>query len=398
MRSRKSESLRIIVVGYLLRGPLGGQAWHHAQYVKGLALLGHDVYYVEDSHDRPFCYHPWTETTDTDPTEGLQFTERTFARLGLDDRWGYHDAHTSRWFGPCADRILRLCRSADVLLNLAGQVNPMRPWFVDIPTRVFLDVDPAFTQVLHLTDPSAKTAALKHTAFFSYAENIGRPGCTIPDDGLPWQATRQPVILDAWPVKPGRPTGKFTTVMCWYSYPTKEYAGVRYGLKSDSFGPYFDLPRRAGSVLELAVRSIPALDFEKLRSGGWALVDGRESSRDLEAYQAYIQNSKAEFSVAKHAYVITRSGWSSDRSAVYLASGRPVVLQETGFSDWLPTGLGVLAFNNPDEAVAAIEDVNTRYELHCRAAREIAAEYFDFRKVLPAMIEKAMSPRQRDAR
>jgi len=384
------SSLRIIVLGYIVRGPLGGSAWHHLQYAMGLSDLGHNVYFVEDSDDYPSCYDPTRSITGTDPTYGLQFATRAFERVGLGDRWAYFDAHTSRWFGPAAGQILGICATANLLLNLSG-INPLRPWLVEIPARAFLDHDPAFTQIQHLTDPSARDLAMQHTAFFSFGENIGLGQCTIPADGLPWQPTRQPVALDAWPVMPGPVQGKFTTVMLWDSYPASEYNGRRYGMKSDSFGPYLDLPARAGPILELAVGSRTA-PRTLLDSKGWAVRDSREATWDPWTYQRYIQQSKAELSVAKHGYVVTRSGWFSERSACYLASGRPVVIQETGFSDWLQTGSGVIAFNTPEDALAGIEEINSRYHFHCHAARAIAEAYFDARKVLTHLIECAMSP------
>lgn len=384
----KTSHLRIIVLGYIVRGPLGGMAWHTLQYLMGLVHLGHDVYFVEDSDDYPSCYDPERGITDTDPTYGLQFATRTFERIGLGDRWAYYDAHTSRWVGPCADRILEICATGDFLLNLDG-INPLRPWLSNIPVRVLLDGDPVFTQLRHLTDPAARNLAKQHTAFLSCAENIDLNRATIPDDGLPWQATRHPIFLDAWPVTPGPAQGKFTTVMQWESYPAREYGGVRYGMKSDSFGPYMELPKRAGRILELAV-SGSSTPGELLDSKGWVVRE--PPTRDPWTYQHYIQQSKAEFSIAKHGFVISRSGLFSERSACYLASGRPVVIQDTGFSDWLPTGAGVIPFNTLEEALAGIEEINSRYEFHCQAARAIAEEYFDARKVLPRLIECAMNP------
>lgn len=380
--------LRIIVLGYVVRGPLGGMVWSNLHYLMGLARLGHDVYFVEDSDDYPSCYHPDTQGLDADPTYGLRFAARTFDSIGLSERWAYHDAHTARWYGPSANRILGVCATGHLLLNLCG-VNPLRPWLMEIPARVLVDEDPAFTQIRHLMDPAARSRALQHTAFLSFGENIGGRS-SVPDDGLPWRATRQPVVLDAMPVTPGPAQGKFTTVMQWESYPAREYGGVRYGMKSDMFEPYIDLPEKAGRVFELVV-SGPSAGRALLRSRGWGVRDPRGPTRDPWTYQRYIRRSKAEFSVAKHGYVVSRSGWFSERSAAYLASGRPVLVQDTGFSDWLETGSGVIPFETPEEALAGVEEINRRYEFHCRAARAIAEEYFDASKVLPRLVESAMS-------
>ena len=389
LHSRPSSQLRIVVLGYIVRGPLGGMIWHHLQYVMGLIRLGHDVYFVEDSHDYPSCYDPTRHVTDTDPTYGLKFTARAFEKVGLGDRWAYYDAHTSQWFGPGAGRISDFFLTADLLLNLSA-VNPLRPWLAEIPVRALIDTDPVFMQIRHLTDPASRNLALQHTAFFSFGENIGLNRSTSPQDGFPWQATRQPVVMDAWPVTPGPSKGHFTTVMQWNIYPAREHNGRRYGMKSDSFGPYMDLPETIGPVFELAIGS-PSAPCDLLRSKGWMIRSSLEAARDPWTYQRYIRQSRAEFSVAKHGYVVSRSGWFSERSAAYLASGRPVLVQETGFSDWLQTKSGVIAFNTPDEVRAGIEEINSRYEHHCRAAREIVESYFDARKVLPRLIECAMN-------
>jgi hypothetical protein len=387
-RPSPSNRLTVVVLGYIVRGPLGGLAWHHLQYVMGLAVLGHDVYFLEDSDDYPSCCDPSRDTTGVDPSYGLKFIARCFGQVGLGNHWAYHDAHAARWHGPCAGRIPEVCRQADLLLNLSG-INPLRPWCLEVPARALVDTDPIFTQVRHLQDPSARHRALQHTVFFSFGENFGLPGCSTPDDGLPWRPTRQPVVLDAWPVTPGPAGGKFTTVMQWDSYRGRTHEGRRYGMKSDSFGPYWELPRQAGPHFELAVGSESA-PRETLRDAGWAVRDPLEVTRDPWTYQEYLRQSRAEFGVAKHGYVVTRSGWFSERSAAYLASGRPVVVQDTGFSNWLPAGRGVLAFQNPEEALAGIDSVNSDYQAHCRAARALAEEHFDAGKVLPRLLEQTL--------
>ena len=380
------DRLRVIVLGSIVRLPMGGMAWHHLQYVMGLAALGHDVYCFGDSNDYPWsCYDPVRNVTDADPTYGLAFAARTFEKVGLGDRWVYYDAHTERWLGPCCDRVPDLCRSADLLLNL-GNSNPMRPWYLQIPARALVDTDPAFTQIRNLTDPALRARALQHTVFFSFGENIAAGSSTTPGDGLCWQATRQPVVLDAWPVTPGPVHARFSTVMQWDSYAVQQYQGRRYGMKSESFQGYWELPARAGPIFELALGSGNA-PRSGLRNKGWIVRDPFEPTRDPWTYQDYIRNSKGEFTVAKHGYAVSNCGWFSERSAVYLASGRPVMTQETGFSDWLATGAGLFSFRNLDEVVSGLEDINGRYEFHCRAARELAVDFFDSRQVLRRLIE-----------
>ncbi|MDP8930964.1 MAG: hypothetical protein M3O70_20920 [Actinomycetota bacterium] len=381
-----AERLRVAVLGYIVRGPLGGLAWHHLQYVLGLSRLGHDVYFVEDSGAYPACYDPSRDTTDTDPTYGLRFADRLFGDLGLGDRWAYHDAHTGRWFGPCVDRIPTVCRTADLVLNLSA-VNPLTSGLIAVPARALVDTDPVFTQIRHLTDPEARRLAEQHTTLFSFGENTA----ALPDDGFRWRPTRQPVVLDAWRVTPGPVAGRFTSVLQWDSYPPVHHDGMRYGMKADSFAPYLDLPEQAEAVLEVAVGS-PTAPRELLGRNGWLLRDPLEVTRDPWTYQRYLRASKAEFGVAKHGYVAAGCGWFSERSAAYLASGRPVLVQDTGFSAWLPPGQGVLSFSTPEEAVAGIAEIVGRYSLHCAAGRAVAHEFFDSRTVLPKLLDVALQP------
>lgn len=390
--SRRGDNrLRIIVLGYIVRCPLGGMAWHYLQYVLGLERLGHDVYFVEDSDDYPCCYNPVRHITDTDPSHGLAFTTKVFDRVGFSDRWAYYDAHRETWHGPRGGDIVDICGEADLVINISG-ANPIRPWLERIPIRVFIDTDPVFEQIRQLTVPIRSERAQRHTHFFSFGENIERPDTMIPRDGLNWIATRQPVVLSSWPVEPPPREGRFTTVMQWESYPAREYAGRKYGLKSMSFESFADLPKRSDASFELALGS-PSAPRARLREIGWNIRNPLEVTLDPWTYQEYIRNSIAEFTVAKHGYVIARSGWFSERSAVYLASGRPVLTQETGFSDWLPSGSGVVPFVTLDEAVEGAREIVDRYGHHSRTARQLAVAYFDSDRILSALIERATAGR-----
>ena len=390
---RPSDQLRVVAMGYIVRCPIGGMAWHHLQYVMGLSAVGHDVIFLEDSGDDPWaCYDPQRGVTDHDPSYGLQFARDTFARVGLADRWAYHDALASSWHGPAAERIIDFCGTADLVLNLSG-ANPLRDWVSKIPVRVYVDTDPVFTQLRHVSDPVSLKRARQHTAFFSFGGNFARTDHLIPDDGLPWQPTRQPVVLDAWPVLPAPDTGAFTTVMQWdqtLQNVPRSFNGLAYGRKSDSFEAYKDLPQLTSATMELALGG-GAAPRDELRRKGWRLIDPLAVTRTPWTYQEYIQESKAEFSVAKHGYVVTRSGWFSERSAGYLASGRPVVVEETGFSTWLARTGGVLSFTSSQEAAAALKEVSAHYAFHCREARTLAEEYFDSKKVLSFLLKHAIT-------
>jgi hypothetical protein len=389
----RDSRLRIILLGYIVRGPLAGLAWHYLQYVLALTRLGHEVYFFEDSDDYASCYNPETNTQSTDPSYGLQFLSSAMGELGLAERWAYYDAHKAVWRGPCADQALAICATADLFLNVSA-VNPIRPWLMAVPVRVLVDTDPAFTQVRHLTSADARTRAACHTAFFSFGENLSAGLSSIPDDGFQWQATRQPVVLDAWAVTPAPPAGSYTSVMLWEAYPAIEYHGRRYGPKADSFGPFLDLPTRTGPVFELAFgsRTQPG---KMMKEHGWTLIDPREPSRSLGHYRDYIQASRAEFGVAKHGYVVSRSGWFSERSALYLASGRPVLVQDTGFGEWLRTSEGVLPFRTVEDVLAGVDAINERYRTHCDAARAVAETYFSAPAVLTRLLELAIHPETR---
>ena len=377
--------LRIAVGVYVARGPMGGLSWHYLHYAAGLAALGHHVTVVEDSGDHAWCcYHPTTGDNDDDPAEGLAYAAACYARLGL-TRWAYYDAHRSAWTGPSADTIDEELRTAEVFLNISGATT-MRPWLEQVPRRVLVDTDPGFTQVRHLEVAADRSLAAAHTDFFTFGELFGQPGCSLPDDGFPWRPTRQPLALDAWTLPTPAGTGPFTTVMRWDSYVVRRHGGLELGMKSRSFQPFLDLPAESPVDLEIALGG-PAPESD-LRSRGWSIRDPQQVAPDPWALQDYLRSSAGEFAVAKHGYVVSRSGWFSERSANYLASGRPVVTQDTGFSSVLPTGEGLLPFSDPDSALAALREVSASPARHGAAARRLAVEFFDARKVLPAMLDQ----------
>ena len=378
----------MVVQANLIRGPVGGLTWSELQYVIGLRALGHDVYYLEEGDGYPSCYDPRSNEFGSDPTYGLEYAASVFDAVGLPDRWAYLDQERG-WLGACRQRAVEILTSADVLISVGGLVAMMGEAFRRVPVRVYLDRDPVFTQIRHIADAELRERAESHTAFFTYGENLAHPG-GLPDDGIRWQPTRQPVLLDSVPLTPGSEHGAFTTVMQWDSYPALEYGGERFGMKSESFGKILTLPNRVTTPLELAIGA-PAQVRQELEASGWRIRDPRVPTRDPTTYLAYLRDSKAELSIAKHGYVVSKSGWFADRSVAYLACGRPVVLEDAGFTDWLPVGLGALAFRTADEAVSAIHDVEADYARHCAAARELAGEYFGAEKVLGALLEASVS-------
>jgi hypothetical protein len=285
-------------------------------------------------------------------------------------------------------------RDGDLLLKLGG--TGWLPEFRLCQRRALIDMDPLFTQAgLFSMAPLAE-----YDVLFSYGANIGRPGCTIPTHGIVWLPTVPPLVPELWQRRPSVVQAReesgtlandaFTTVANWQAYGGITYRGEHYGQKDEEFLRLVDLPRHTAQRLELALSGGGSAVSERLRAAGWSIRDGGDISKDLRAYQAYIVGSRGEFSVAKHAYVKTHSGWFSDRSVCYLAAGLPVIVQDTGFSDWLPVGWGVLSFLSLDEAVECIDQVNADYLTHRQAAREIAVRTFSYSTVLPRLLDAAM--------
>jgi hypothetical protein len=376
-------ALKIVCSGHLVRYPLGGHTWHHLQYLVGLHRLGHEVTFFEDHGWPSSCYDPARDEMTSDPCYGISYLRRVLKAHGLEERWCYL-AEDGTAYGMPREHLAQLCRECDVYFNLSN-IN----WIPELEAcrrRVLVDTDPVFTQIggHGLGGPFSRYHLL-----FTYGENIQRPGCTMPDGGVRWLPTRQPVALDLWPVEPGDPGAPLTSVMSWSNFGERRYQGQVYGQKDREFPPFFSLPHDTGQPMRLAVDP-PGPVRERLVEGGWDLVNPGEVTRDPWSYQWFLRNSRAEFCVAKHAYVSTQSGWFSDRSAGYLASGRPVVVQDTGFSRFLPCGIGLLPFRTREEAIAQIRWLAADYSEQCRAARAVAEEYFDARRVLSQLLERAL--------
>ena len=380
------SKLRIVILGYIIRGPLGGLAWHHLQYMIGLHLMGHEVLFLEDSEDYASCYDPESNEITSDASYGLNFIRQVFEKHGMSGQWAYYDAHKNQWYGLSKKHVSDYCSAADVLLNISG-VNPLREYLLQIPKRVLIDTDPVFTQIRHLTEKDSLKRAVQHTHFFSFGENFGKKFCTIPDDGFTWLPTRQPVVLREWLITESKIHSPWTTIMQWDSYKIREYEGVQYGMKSQSFSPYYNLPQSTNETFELAIGSATA-PKEKLLLNGWQLKDPLIITKSTESYQAYINESKAEWSIAKQGYVISKSGWFSERSACYLASAKPVLVQDTGFSQNLETGKGLLCFTSFEECLSTIEAINSNYQKHCNWSREIATACFDSDIVLNDLLQR----------
>jgi len=383
-----TSSLRIIVTGLIAQYPLGGVTWDYIQYALGLAQLGHEVYYIEDTGLWP--YNPNEGGT----AKGCEFNVRYLSdlmdRYGMADRWAYCFPWEMQWFGLPERERMKVITAADVLINVSGVLR--NPWdYRGIKTLVYIDSDPVFTQVkLARGQDDFRKLVDAHDVHFSFGEALSEQ---VPDTGHCWRPTRQPVVLSEW--KTGSPyRDVFTTIMNWTSYKPVEFKGKTYGQKDIEFQRFLDLPAAvAPTTLELAINEGKTRRTPRslLEHKGWRVVDPARVCPDLDSYRHYIQTSKAEWSVAKNGYVVGQPGWFSCRSACYLAAGRPVIVQDTGFSRVLPTGEGLLVFSTPMEASEAIRSVEAGYSRHTEAARAIAEGYFDSRTVLSKLIDDAFS-------
>jgi hypothetical protein len=364
-----------------------GMAWNWMNLVLGLRRLGHDVWYVEEV-EPGWCVDRRGRPCGFERSVNRELFAGLVERFELDGRAAqiYNRGEASS--GVPLAKLLTAVRGADVLLNMAGHVKA-EEILDSVRHRVYVDQDPVFTQ-LWSAEYEADLGLDRHDVFFSVGLNIGTPHSDIPDCGRHWHHLLPPVVLDLWPPRTDPARGRFTTVASWGSFRDLQHRGVWYGSKHREFERFAELPRRAGQELEVALRRYDDKDpaIELLRSGGWTITDTSEVA-GVDSYRDFIATSRAEIGIAKHAYVAARSGWFSDRSAHYLASGKPVLAQSTGFERCLPTGSGLLAFSDLDEAVAGIEAIDGRYLAHCAAARELAGEHLDHRKVIPRMLELA---------
>jgi hypothetical protein len=411
-----TDTLRIVVSGLIAQHPrLGGMTWHYLQYLLGLARLGHDVYYFEDSGQVPYDVSRGVSGIDAmvaNCEANIRHLSEVLARFGFEHRWAYRCAPESRWFGLTDAKRAQVLRSADLLINVSGTLEQPTD-YRGVRRMIYIDTDPVVTQVKYLSGPPEFAPRVDaHDAHFSFGEQFS---ALVPDTGHRWLPTRQPILLSEWtPSAQAREV--FTTVMSWTSYRPLRYEGREFAQKDAEIQRFIDLPSMVGSVrLEVAMARTehpkwqsslgnlpPRIQTlmqtrrrwspqELLEHTGWQVVDADQRCSDIDAYRDYVRTSRGEWSVAKNAYVAGRPGWFSERSACYLASGRPVIVQDTGFSSVLPVGEGLLAFDSVEQATEAIREVDGDYDRHSRASRALAAEYFDADKVLVDLLERALN-------
>lgn len=411
-----TSSLRIIVTGLIAQHPwLGGITWHYIQYLLGMTRLGHDVYYIEDSGEWPYNLdggHSGDDWIAHDCGSNINYLEKVMARFGFAERWAYHFPIKSQWFGLPDKQRKDIIQSADLLINVSGTL--VRPEdYRRIPHLLYIDTDPVITQIrLALYEENFRHRVDAHDIHFSFGECLSE---AMSATGHHWCATRQPIVLSEWRSQTPR-REIFTTIMNWTSYKPLLYSNKTYGQKDIEFKRFLELPRIVPPVvMEVALSRTEHIEWqdkdeslptwlkgiacnkakltprEILIHSGWKVVDATEVCGNIDSYRHYIESSKAEWSVAKNAYVLGQPGWFSERSACYLAAGKPVVVQDTGFAEVLPVGEGILPFTTIEEAINAIHEVQSNYALHAEAARAIAEEYFDSDMVLNNLLVKAMN-------
>lgn len=396
----RRRGLKVIVLGIMGRAPFAGVAWQVMHYLEGFRREGCDVYYVEDTGEWPF--DPEKNSVASDCSYAVNFIAGVMAWCGFSYRWAYRSGASGGVFGLSDAAFHDLLNEADVLVNLTG-ATVLGEEHRRVPVRIYVETDPVRPEIeVALGNQSTIDLLGAHTHHFTYGENIGSEGCDIPLERFYYLPTREPIVLDWW--KPNENgsgdaarDAHFTTISSWRLEGRDiEWKGkIHRWSKHLEFLKFVDLPQQAHRQFELALApgDLKAERFqmavELLTGHGWHVVDALALSREILSYRSYITGSRGEFTVAKGQYVHFRSGWFSDRSACYLAAGRPVITQDTGFGDVLPTGRGLFAFRTRDDILEALDQIESDYELHSKAGREIAAEYFAAEKVVHTMMEGA---------
>ncbi len=383
------KPLRIVVVGTVASNPYAGMAWMHMQITAGLRRLGHDAYYFETTSAWP--YDPVRNTTVNDSDYALPYLKKVVDSFGLGDHWAYRRSYSDKaWFGFGRTKAEDLLAHAEVVLNVAGATRFAEEG-LKIGRLVYFGTDPGHHEIgFAKGNEEVRRLIDEHDDFVTYGENIGSAGCRLPSLPRLRSRTRQPVLLDLW--QDGVPSKhEFTTVGNWkQSGRDIEFgAEVYHWSKHHEFLKFIDLPQQIGQSIELAtgLANLRPEERDLLESKGWRLRDAHPFTTDPWPYRDYVRSSRGEFTVAKDLHIRLRSGWFSERSACYLAAGRPVVTQDTGFGKFLPTGEGLFSFNTMDEIIAAFDDINSDYEKHSRAARAIAEEYFRAETVLKKVLD-----------
>lgn len=388
---KKRLHKKVIVLGSMCRLPVAGVVLQILHYMLGFERLGFETYYVE-------WHGNWVEdpmNPSIDQSNQRLIIDDVMQSFGFGNRWickGDQVAPGYTFGRMPYEHLLKLYKEAEAIINVCGAhiINEEQSW---CPRRVYVESDPGIPQIkLDNGDEKMWNLVSGHTHHFTFGENIYGEGCLLPSGNLDYKTTRQPVVLDLWNTNNTTLTkGKFTTVARWRKPKEKtiEFNGENYRWNKDKeFERFIDLPKQSNQSFELALSEISSDEIKLLENYGWNVVDAIPLSSSLEQYQSYILNSLGEFTIAKDQYVRLKTGWFSDRSACYLAAGKPVITQDTGISPILPTGEGLFVFKTIDDVLAAFDKIKGNYKKHSNAAREIAQEYFDSDKVLKNILEQ----------
>ena len=365
----------------------GGEAWVRLSWIRGLQQLGLDVWFVEQI-DSATCVDADGNPAPFAESENRRYFDAVMAEFGLTERASLLFEGGRESSGASLADLTTVAADAGLLINISGHLR-VPELTTAVRRRAYIDLDPGFTQFWHA---DGWTGLADHDTYFTVGENIGRPGCDIPTCGIDWHPVPPPVVLADWPLSDDSAPGRFTTVGAWRgAFGVIERDGHMYGLKVHEFRKVMELPTRVPLDFEIALDIYPGDDRDRksLEEHGWHLVRPAEAVRGPQQFRRYVQGSGAEFSVAQGIYVDTNSGWFSDRSVRYLASGRPALLQDTGFSANYPVGEGLVAFRTLDDAAAGAERIAADYPAHRAAARALAEERFDSDRVLPRFLEEA---------
>jgi hypothetical protein len=379
---------KVVLLHFVAQMPMAGIAWQALHYLVGLEKLGFEAWYVENHGANP--YDPRANSVMMDCAYNVDYLKRAMERFGLAGRWAYWDAINDVYHGLSRERVFALLKESDALVNLCGATR-LREEHMACPVRIMIDTDPVYEQIKYAkADPAARAYLDAHTHFFTYGENVGGPGWIVPLCGIPWKPTRPPVVLDLWPEATGEPEC-FSTIATWenkgkdIAFDNETYVWSKHV----NFLRFLDLPQRSKQCFTMAMLP-PSPEVEATVLGrGWKLADPRPISASIDAYGDFIRSSRGEFTVAKDIYVRPKSGWFSDRSVCYLASGRPVVTMATEFSRFYPVGEGLFDYIDSAGALAAIAAINADYARHAKAARRLAAEFFASDRVIGTMMEEA---------
>jgi len=368
----------------------GGGTWERMSWAIGLRQLGCDVYFVEQISPKA-CVDATGAVTTFENSVNLAWFRWVTQWFGIAERAALVYSDGEECAGIPWPGLLATAESADLLVNLSGHLT-IAGLLDRIRRKAYIDVDPGFTQFWHV-DPSTPFHVDGHDAYFTIGENIGSACCAIPTGGIRWRPIRQPVVLEQWPVAQLESCDRFTTVASWRgAFGPVQANGRTFGLKVHEFRKFMELPRAVPATCEIAldIHASDGNDRTALEQHGWRVVNPNEAAGDPHAFRRYVQQSGAEFSVAQGIYVETNSGWFSDRTVRYLATGKPALVQETGFSRNLPVGTGLVSFRSMSEAIEGARRIVADYENHRQAARALAEKYFDSERVLPGLLEQTL--------